>query len=129
MSAVLFCLLMSVVMRTDLPICQGIGGVDQVWLLLATGTDACWVGEKKDLVSANCHSLPYVGIGIWYVLFKAFQIPGCVKDINPTRITLNRGVRNHLASLDRGLLLVVVPIWSSLLLLLTADMLVGSQAA
>jgi hypothetical protein len=36
----------------------------------------------------------------WYVLLSAFQIPGCVKDINPTMITLNNGLRYHLVNLE-----------------------------
>ena len=37
------------------------------------------------------------------VLFRAFQIPGCVKDIRPTRMTLNNGLRYHFVNRDRGL--------------------------
>lgn len=36
------------------------------------------------------------------VLFNAFQIPGCVKEINPTIMTLNNGLRYHLVNLDTG---------------------------
>lgn len=48
----------------------------------------------------------FAGLDLVYILFKAFQIPGCVKEIRPTKMTLNKGVRYHLANLDRGL---VVP--------------------
>lgn len=36
------------------------------------------------------------------ILFKAFQIPGCVKEIKPTMMTLNNGLRYHLVHLPTG---------------------------
>jgi hypothetical protein len=37
-----------------------------------------------------------------HVLFRAFQMPGCVKEINPTRTTLKSGLRNHRVKVETG---------------------------
>lgn len=36
------------------------------------------------------------------VLLRAFHIPGCVKLIKPTTMTLNKGLRYHLVNFDTG---------------------------
>jgi len=59
------------------------------------------------------------------VLFRAFQIPGWVKEMRPTRMTLNSGLRYHLVKDDTGLLYSTTS-WpeeiSSMLLAFSLDM-------
>lgn len=38
----------------------------------------------------------------WSILLSAFQMPGCVKEIMPTTMTLNSGLLNHRVKRDTG---------------------------
>ena len=76
------------------PESQRVCSVYEIWELLAARTGA-W-----DAVSLR------IGLGSIFLLdllFSAFQIPGCVKEIKPTKITLNSGLRYHLVNADTGL--------------------------